>query len=441
MYDRRDFERFKPLSDDLKVELVEIGKDQDPINGRVQDISKSGVFIWDCYSSDETVKLIFKAEFKKPIIRNAIVKRKDKKDVKDQWIALRFEKPLSDFELSRIKEDNISLYLPGESSTYDLSRIDRSEVFREANQIKTCSSNYFSWSIAIIVPFTVGIWALFLAKKLNAFSASSSMIGIIIVFSTAVFSNIEKSRAINKREGFIAALDYYLKNNEGPQNYRGWVNLKHCIGECRARLCANLCPIIKRSNDGITCQKIGENKSNLLRSNKKIIPSILDSFISLTSFFYSLIFIGLTILTEISFSKTWQELNLISSNTTLVWFTIGFFASVIVLKNILLLIGAVLAVIIMGIGGVVFTDQFFIKITTLGLGMITGSIGWFFLKQLYKIRKGIYSFEAYTHSWLEVFENCIFLPEDAAQYVPSPTILDRMRDRIKGWYNAFKFWE
>lgn len=142
-----------------------------------------------------------------------------------------------------------------------------------------------------------------------------------------------------------------------------------------------------------------------------------------------------------SFSRTWQDLNLISPNTTLTWFIIGFFASFVFLRNILFLVGAVVAVIFIIIGGVVFTDQFFIKISTLGIGMIIGSIGWYFFKQLFALRKGICSFEAYTHTWLEIFENCIFLPEDATQHIPLPSLFLKIKDKIKELIKTLKIWE
>ena len=318
-----------------------------------------------------------------------------------------------------------------------MAKIDRAEVFREANQIKTCSSNYFIWCIGCIIPFTVAIWALVLAGKLNAISASSSMIGIIIVFSAAVFSNIEKSRAINKREGFIAALDYYVKMKTGPLDYRGWVNLKHCMGECKARIKSNMCPINNCENNELTCSEIGKNLSNTIRGNKKILPSILDSFISLTSFFYGLVFLSLTILTLISFTKTWQSLYSIKSSATAIWFGIGFSASFIVLRNFYLLLGIVLAVLVTIIGGVIYTDQFLISISTCGIGMILGAIGWFFIKQLLALRTGIYSFEAYTHAWLEIFENCLFLPDDAGENSFHQSKLKTFFYKIANYHPAF----
>jgi hypothetical protein len=419
---RREFERYRPSTKDVKVCFG----DNKP-QGNIVDISKSGVLVWNCNSREKNIQLKFRPNNKKPIIRKSFVAREIIKDKQvDSGVALHFEKPLSEFELKRIKENDPSLYLPGEISTYDLARIDRTEVFRESNQIKTCSSNYFIWAIGFIVPFTVAIWSLFLSDTLNVFAASSSMIGIMIVFSAALFSNIEKSRAINKREGFNAALDYYLKMNEGPQDYRGWVNLKYCLAECKARIDADLCPINKDTDQVTTCQKIGANKSKLIRSNKKLIPAILDSFISLTSFFYALIYLGLCILTVMSFSKTWQKFIELPPSTTLTWFIVGFFMSILLYRRFLLLVVAIVTVIGVIMAGVVITNQSLIKVSSLGIGMILGSIGWYFIKHLYGLRKGMCSFETYTHTWLEIFENCVFLPEDATNYEPSPSFFSRL---------------
>ena len=281
--------------------------------GRVQDISQSGAFLWECYTEKDTSKVSFQIHHKKPIEKKCRIVRKD---IRDPWIVVSFDKPLSRFEFDRIKGANGSIYLPGNHETYDLAKIDRAEVFKEANQIKTCSSNYFIWSIGLILPFTLAIWALVLEKKLNAISASSSMIGIMMAFCVAVFSNIEKARAINKREGFIAALDFYLKDRQGPMNYRGWVNLKHCYGECGARRRAKICPKSVDPKSNSACRDIGEKKAIIIRLEKRVFPSILDSFISLTSFSYFLVFFGLVILTLISFKNTWEMLYNISALTT-----------------------------------------------------------------------------------------------------------------------------
>jgi hypothetical protein len=176
-------------------------EDSDMQKGRVQDISQSGAFLWQCYTDKDFSTVSFQIPYKKAIKKNCRIVRKDKKD---PWIVVSFDEHLSRFELDRIIGANGKIYLPGDNETYDLAKIDRAEVFKEANQIKTCSSNYFIWSMGLILPLTLGIWALVLEKKLNAVSASSSMIGMMMAFSVAVFSNIEKARAINKREGFIA---------------------------------------------------------------------------------------------------------------------------------------------------------------------------------------------------------------------------------------------
>ncbi|RJQ60581.1 MAG: hypothetical protein C4530_07300 [Desulfobacteraceae bacterium] len=427
MTENRHFERFKPSSEDKIVELYEGEISRQP--GRIQDISRSGVFIWKCYSEQKNVKLKFVINSKKPIFKDGSVIRKD---TKDPWMVVDFKQPLSEFELCRITCNNDRLYLPGDNTTYDLAQIDRREVFREANQIKTCASNYFTWSIGSIIPFTTAIWALVLMDMLNAESVSSSMIGIVIVFSAALFSNIEKSRAINKREGFIAALDYYLRNKTGPQNYRGWVNLKHCFGECRARVNAHLCPLIENINEKrICCQQLGENKSRLLRENKKLIPSILDSFICLTSFFYAVIFFGISILTLMSFSTTWRNLYSIKPVTTVICFSIGFIASLILLRNFIILVGMMAAVLIVTVAGVIFTKESLINASTLGIGAIIGGVGWFFFSQLFKLRKGVYSVEAFTHTWLEIFENCIFLPDDAKKYTARISFYMELKDKIR----------
>ena len=396
MTEKRAQQRVQPYIKGLEIEFSTI--DDKNCTGRIQDVSQSGIFLWDCFTNSDEVVLKIQIGSKRPFIINGKVVRRDEKD---PWLAIEFNEPLSEFQLLRVQKGDEKIYLPGSDATFNLASIDRAQVFKGTSQIKS------------IVPFTIAIWVLVLADKLNAVSASSSMIGIIIVFSAAVFSNIEKARAINKREGFIAALDYYLRDNQGPQNYRGWVNLKHCMNECAARNRAGICPINNGEEKLQTCIQVGRDRANRLHTKKSILPAILDSLISLTSFFYALVFLGLTVLTLISFSKTWNTLYTIPIGTTAKWFLIGLGLSFVILKSFYLLIGMILAVVVTITAGAILTDLFLINMSSFGIGIILGAIGCFFFRQLLLLRKGNHSFEAFTHAWFEVFENCIFLPEDA----------------------------
>jgi hypothetical protein len=383
-----------------------------PGRGRVQDVSESGAFLWHCYTDDEKSKVIFHMKNKVPIEKGC---RTARKDPGGNWIAVQFDKPLTPFELDRIAGTNDPVYLPGDTSTYDLAKIDRAEVFRETNQIKTCASNHFMWAMGLILPITLAIWALALEGKLNAISTSSAMIGVVIIFSVGVFSNLEKARAMNRREGFIAALDYYLSKAQGPLNYTGWVNLKLCFSECGARRRAKLCPLQRGPNKVDRCRDLGEDKANVIRSSKRVFPSILDSFMSLTSFFYGLMFLGLVILTVISFSNTWFTSFQIPRFMTLYWFLGGFLASFIVWRNKYLVTGVFLGLILALIAGVVFTVHSLLNCVSAGLGAMLGSMGLFCLRQVIELRVGHNSFETLVHTWLEIFENCIFLPDDQSK--------------------------
>ena len=381
-----------------------------PQKGLIENISQSGAFLWHCYIPDELASVVFPIKGKKPIIIDCRIVRKDEEK---KYVAIQFDKQISLFELSRITGLNGSLYLPGADSTFDLAKIDRAEVFREANQIKTCASNYFMWAIGLILPITLGIWALAIEGKINTTSTSSAMIAIVIVFSVAVFSNLEKARAINMRESFIAALDYYLNRCQGPLDYRGWFNLKHCFSECGTRRRAKVCPMQIGPKAGGACRDLGEDKASIIRSSKRVFPSILDSFISLTSFFYAIVFFGLVILTSISFINTWYISFQIPEITTLLWFSGGFFAGSIIWRNKFLLTGVFLGVILCLIAGVVFTTHNLLNCVSGGIGAMLGAIAWFCLRQIIALRVGHYSFETLVHTWFEIFENCIFLPDDA----------------------------
>lgn len=374
-------------------------------------MSQSGAFLWGCQSGGIRGHVIFKIRGKKPINKYCTVTRRS--DTNEKWMAVNFTEPLSEFELDRIKIKPEKLFLCGDVTTYDLAKIDRAEVFRETNQIKTCSSNYFIWSVGLIVPFTLAIWALALQASLTAVAASGSIFGIVIVFSVAVSSNLEKVRAINKREGFIAALDYYLRNAQGPSNYRGWVNLKHCFAECGTRRRASLCPLDLGPKSGGTCRNIGKEKAARIRLAKKIFPSVIDSFVSLTSCVYSLLFVFLVVITIYSFKNTWLALYNIPAATTLWWFFGGFIGSAILWRHKVIIVGVVIGGVASLTAGVVLTWPILINFVSCGLGIMLGTVALFFLRQLIALRIGRHSFETLTHMWLEIFENCVFLPEDS----------------------------
>ncbi len=435
MEEKRGQQRVYPYIKGLEIEFS--NKDGQNCRGEIQDVSRTGIFLWNCFTDDDEVLLKIQIGTKRPFpISGKVVRRNEivRKNENEPWLGIQFNEPLSEFHLSRIQNGDEKIYLPGSEKTFSLAVIDRQEVFQGTNQIKAVASHNFILCIVSIVPLTSAIWVLVLTNKLNAESASSSMIGIIILFSASIFSNIEKARAINKREGFIAAIDYYLKEKQGPQDYRGWVNLKHCMGECAARNRAGICPINGSEEEPQTCIQTGVDQANRLHAKKSILPAILDSLISLTSFFYALIFLGLTILTIISFSKTWNTLYKIPTGTTITWFLVGLCLSFIILRSFYLMIGMILAVAVTITAGAMLTDLFLINISSVGIGIILGAIGCFFLKQLMLLRKGCYSFEAFTHAWFEVLENCVFLPEEVDGKFNVETFSQKLRRKVKSLF-------
>jgi len=292
--EKRTSIRFKPVKD----RFATVKHNEDHLaRCKIEDISLSGSCI-EILSGEinenlksKTLQILFNINRQHPVQYEAdIIRENDEK----KWYAIKYKQQLSSHELIQIRGvDDFS---------YDIAKLDKSSVLAEALQIKTCSSNYFIWTIGLMVPLISGIWALFIQNTISPSSCSGAMLGMFLLFCMSSFSNLEKSRAIYKREGFVAALDSYLVHGVAPPNYKGWENLKYAYAECASKREAGICPRNLQKDSGDACKFIGERKAQI-NEYKRIVPSILDSFISLTSTFYSIIFVIITVLSAISITK------------------------------------------------------------------------------------------------------------------------------------------
>jgi hypothetical protein len=332
-----------------------------------------------------------------------------------------------------------------EEKTYDLCKLDRNTVMTEAHSIKACSSNYFIWSIGLLFPLLSAVWTLALQDRIDASACSGAMLSIFFIFCMSAFSNLEKTRAIYKREGFVAALDTYLFRGETPQNYKGWINLKYNFAECVSKRSAKACPKHLDKDSKEACKYIGE-KNAQINEYKKVVPSILDSFISLTSVFYSILYTIILILMAISIARMFStgNYNLSVERITIhfaIGFIIGFFILgrnarilfiVIFLTFIAFIVGAINPNASLPIGRHTVSNIYIVLVSE-AFGFIIGSIGNILAAQIITLRIKQYSVESQFYMWLEIFEKCLLMPDYEIKNEPNKSTVTKIFENVRDW--------
>lgn len=418
--ERREYPRHT-LSKSLRAVLY--SNTEGEKDGCIQNVSRSGAFLRNCFIDGECKAIKLKPKDKKSITKKCKVIRMDYND--RNWLAIKFEPALSEYEINVIR----GVYFTGDKANYDFAKSDRFEIFRETYQIKSCSSNVFIWAIGLISTIVIAIYTLAIQKYLSFTTTLPAIISMIGIFTIAVLYNIEKARAINKREGFMAALDFYLNKGEGPYNYKGWVNLKHSLAECGAGRRAMICPreISPPPNKEKTCRDIGEIKAGKLLYAKREVPSILDSFVVLTSILYAILYIILITCFSLSLSMMNKEIYGLSILMTFISFSIGFLIGLVLWKNWITVIAFIIGIIASYITGTLiinydigiasFIINYAIVMASLCSGVLLGLLAWFLSRQVRILRIKHNSFEACMYTWLEVIDNCMFLPDELTQQI------------------------
>lgn len=196
--------------------------------------------------------------------------------------AIRFDQALSGEALAKFAADSSTV------GSLNLARTDYTEVFSEINSIQTCRSQVFLGTLAAIAAWVAGAIALVVTNKLVSIGIWTLFGAVVpyVLLTIAVLISIEKSRALNVRRGFLAALTEYLRHDTAPPNYHGWAHLRITVSECRARMAAKLCP-----HEDIYCWEEERNKHGRLTSKKHPISNLLDSFTALSAAVYAAIYV------------------------------------------------------------------------------------------------------------------------------------------------------
>lgn len=414
------------------------------IESKIQDISLTGMCLkidppfcstMSHKTGDLSSLINFRISDNQTIKNNGRITRCEENG---QWVGIKFDNPLNPSDLNAIRGR--------EACSYEMCKTDKNIVMTEAHQIKTCSSNYFIWTIGLLLPLISGIWTLVLQNKIDAPACSGAMLAIFLVFCMSIFSNLEKTRAIYKRESFVAALDTFLVRGEAPNAYKGWTNLKYNLAECVAKRCGGGCSKGLSKFSKKTCKHIGLSQANILL-HKKVIHSILDSFVSLTSVFYCILYSIIIILSAISIARLFSSpgydiavyriLKFFAFGFLLGFFVIGRNAQILFATVFLTIIGFTIGAINPEVSlpvGVFSIDNVYIVFVSLAIGFILGSVGNILMAQLIQLRKRQYSFESQFFMWLEILNQCESLPDYEValktNHTPTSKLLDDLVEFI-----------
>ncbi len=401
--------------------------------GSLVDVSTSGAFLRDCCCPEDTAEITLRPQRKCPIAKTVRLTRRDEEGKK--WVAVQFDNSLSEAEVLGLAGQKPRQLPVGSRDQYDFAKQDRVEIIRETRDIKSCRSSIFLWTMGLLISACVTIWTLAIEQKVTVITTLPVMVVMLIVFFLGSLSVLEKARAINMREGFVAALDYYLSRNEGPIGYRGWGQIKNCLVECGARRRLKICPRGTGPQDTTGCRDEGEAMAAPLASAKRVIPSLIDSFTSFVGTVYGMTFVILLVLFCLSLSITWRDTQQISVWSTVSTFVVGLMSSSVLWRFRKLVIGIVVGVVLAVVLGTVLSEWLLNLCASYGLGALLGAMAWFLARQLRAARVGRFSFDTYLYSWLLVMENCVCLPEastNRAMY-EAPTAFRRYQASLVNW--------
>lgn len=205
----------------------------------------------------------------------------------------------------------------------EFARMDYEQVHREVMDIKSCRTNIFVGTIGVIGAIAVAILGI-----LNVASSTrwqywllfASIVPALLLVSS-MLSTIHKARGITKRVGYMEALGEYLSIGKIPRFFGGWHKASRVKYRCQryiqmkitkmqasqAQQCKQVEVTMKlifsegeKNTETSTlslddkdlefCNKIAkDNTSNYLKGIS-MVPSMLDSFTSLSTHIYTIAF-------------------------------------------------------------------------------------------------------------------------------------------------------
>lgn len=329
---------------------------------------------------------------------------------------------------------------------------DRTRVDSQLKDIQACRATFAISSLGVVVAGLLTTMIITANVFSNAYSNSHSIsaasarsipwalvgigIGACLLF-VGILAGIEKVRAINQRKALLILFDQWIQNDKFSYKYPGLSTLLHLsLPQCGWLRANGFCPKLIREkninpNDNIRrprCWIEGENDaaSWSKHQRKHLLTGPLNSFTAFTAFiyastwvFYMILILGLasyeldllgaklSILSGVAFGgisvgSLWMlylaspTLPMNRPPKIIAWVSVV----ALMLSSLLWIVPPHLSEIqSLGITSFRYWGLFFFAF---GLGAMSS----FLLHQLYYIRNGKHSLEAYFHGWRHAAHNC-----------------------------------
>jgi|WetSurMetagenome_2_1015567.scaffolds.fasta_scaffold18604_1 hypothetical protein len=402
--------------------------------GRILDVSETGAFVREVDVPAGLGVITISRHRHKPITKAcAIIRSSSKPPTK--WAAVKFQSPLSQYELAVVNGTDAAV--PGDLSpeAYDIACSDYDVVSRELESVKACRSTILLWTLSAVGAIGMALWTFFADSKFTALAVFIGSTVVLGAFFVGALCAVEKARAINLRRGFLTALSPYLAHRAGPRDYAGWHALRHCFEECGARRRLGVCDRNLDADSKVTCRDEGESAAAALNSAKRLVPGAVESFTSLSTTIFGLLYVTTISLFGLALAQKGQDWWNVSVVYAFMVFLTGTAASTLIVRFRKLIFGA-LAGFLVSLGiGVFHPAATWGLISAFALGLCLGSLGWYLLRQLSAIRSGRFSFETNVYAWHTVLKHCHRTFQEVSD--ASPFVSRRRSER---WLRAALLW-
>lgn len=353
-------------------------------------------------------------------------------DKRDGHQVIKFTEPLTPSEVSFLAGQPVDR--DGVSGC-DVRRAeeDMREVQQRIRATQKCRTDVFLAVVGTLTAATITLGCITIQQELHR---GTLLLGASLGFTLFVLGimvTIEKARSVNSMKGWSAMMSECLARGAVPSRYRGWSSMIQGFCECGARMRADGCGLGLRSKEGPTCASRGWKSASDLNHTKRPWTGIFDSFMSLTTFAYTVIYAGLTGLFAYVLRPAiapWSPLEFASR-------LMFVFAGAIAVFVLLRVFGTLKRVLVGGclcVLGSMLAEHWVEKAASIGVlcgcGAILGLMACYLARQLIDLRRGKHSVESFYFTWQNVHRYCV----PFAQVPSSRTILKATwRDKVVRW--------